>query len=309
MTKSTRNSLFSLVGMRRLVVCAAIAAPLFVLGLPSAAHAQSEIADLRGKLEDTLSGAGKVLDEADEVLDRLPDEVGDIDVEEVLEVLSDGADDTTSERSDGPSSEEGTTVVPSDDDTAELNWWWSERVTVKARGFINSSEAVWPKVNCTSVRAVIDGQEFTGRIHRPPWHWLDPKCTVFFDDVPTDSSGTITIDGKFSGRTVRGSKFVTIGEAPWVGNTVDVGEIEMHTVSSGDNRDRDRPSPPRHEPPSTCKKKSIGDANCDGAVNAMDVAIWNLEYADQRQSKDADFNGDGRVDRDDFEIAMRNLGS
>lgn len=69
------------------------------------------------------------------------------------------------------------------------------------------------------------------------------------------------------------------------------------------------PDEPRAPAPQTCEHKPIGDANCDGAVNAMDYALALQESLGVRKSRDADFNGDGKVDDADLKIVQENLGT
>lgn len=53
---------------------------------------------------------------------------------------------------------------------------------------------------------------------------------------------------------------------------------------------------------SNCPHKSSGDANCDGITNMVDFEIWRKEALEGLGSLDADFNGDGVVNSDDFMI-------
>jgi len=58
---------------------------------------------------------------------------------------------------------------------------------------------------------------------------------------------------------------------------------------------------------STCTKKSLGDANCDGKVNENDYNIWIRELQKTDTTVTADFNSDGAVDGTDFSIWNKNL--
>jgi len=56
------------------------------------------------------------------------------------------------------------------------------------------------------------------------------------------------------------------------------------------------PSPP---PVDTCPKKGLGDADCDGVIDAVDYVIWKLEYTTGDYGGDED--GDGDVVDSDFD--------
>jgi len=60
-------------------------------------------------------------------------------------------------------------------------------------------------------------------------------------------------------------------------------------------------------PSTSCTKKSLGDANCDGKVNENDYNIWIRELQKTDTTVTADFNSDGAVDGTDFSIWNKNL--
>ena len=56
-----------------------------------------------------------------------------------------------------------------------------------------------------------------------------------------------------------------------------------------------------------CRLKVCGDANCDDIVNSLDLTIWKKESEGLANSRTADFNGDGRVDKEDYNMLQLGL--
>ncbi len=73
--------------------------------------------------------------------------------------------------------------------------------------------------------------------------------------------------------------------------------------STGDTTRRTNSVGPTIRP---CPMKNRGDASCDNLINNGDYELWRAEYLGFQQTRNADFNGDSRVDLLDYEVWRAN---
>lgn len=130
--------------------------------------------------------------------------------------------------------------------------------------------------------------------------------------VPTKIQPTPTLkyakEGEFCGAGPKG--VVQCGpelKCDYSRNTIqDNSEVEGYMVGAGGICVKDI-STVKPTIIDNCRLKVCGDANCDGLVNSLDLIIWKRESENSTNSRSADFNNDGKVDKADYDMLQLGL--
>lgn len=105
-----------------------------------------------------------------------------------------------------------------------LAWPWSTAVTVNTAGTFSTPYR--GALTCNSASLYANGRTYTGTISQSWWDQFWNRCPVSFQNVPVNTSATITISGRGLFSSVRGSKNVYISK-PLTGSSFNAGDILM----------------------------------------------------------------------------------
>jgi len=163
------------------------------------------------------------------------------------------------------------------------------------------------EATCDAARLVVNGERSTARVGTiVPNDAVFLVCTITFRDVPIDSSIEILLAAARGGNALHDDVRKSASTKWWQKADHSVVKLSLGLKDGA----IDLPGgggPGRDGPPSPCPGHDRGDANCDGVVNTLDCAKA-LAETDAGVVDKADFNGDGRVDRADYDICLAHVG-
>jgi len=158
---------------------------------------------------------------------------------------------------------------------------------------------------CDAARLVVKGDRSTahvGSIVKGGAVFL--VCTITFRDVPVDSSIEVLLAAKRGGDALHADERKSASSKWW--RDADNGVVKLSLQLKNGAIDLPGARRPGNGG-SPCPRHGHGDANCDGVVNMLDCTHALVEE-DAGVVDKADFNGDGRVDRADFDICVSHAG-
>lgn len=213
------------------------------------------------------------------------------------------------------------TQASADDPEFAPQFAWSDTADV----IVNVYSQLLVGLDCQTATVSTGGNPVAGDIEDTIF-----GCKVTFKDLPTGVTAQIVVSGetmflaeqkRFQAVASKKLHKLRLTEDVNVWMKVGHGTWQAPASRPGDESTPpevpSQPNPPREDPPEQreprpkappCATHHLGDANCDGVVNAMDYGRAVQRMLGNGDVAEADFNRDGRVDQADLDICRENLG-
>ena len=134
--------------------------------------------------------------------------------------------------------------------------------------------------------------------------------TIFFkpdagDKLPQET--TVSLSSMLSDWQAVGTTDLTVNIDPKIVKIILTDEAPIDIPTETPLPTKPPSVSPVISPGGTCPLKSKGDCNCDNSVDVIDHEIFRQEISSELTSKTCDFNNNGNIDNNDYQIWKSNL--